>query len=152
MMRVCYTSSHNTRATRQACTLLCCVPCCPGAALTVSVFRAYPQQRSSLADEVQTTVLATMHISGKAPTRLFEATGAGLEPLPVMMATALITQLVQVRAGCRLMKAQQASRQPVRRHGHNGRLVLVSVPGRDTYRFGQWRACDCLLRVDWGCW
>lgn len=66
------------------------------AALAAAVFRAYPQQRTSLADEVL-TVVGNLQVSGsKAPSRLFEATGPGLEPLPVMMATALIAQLVQV--------------------------------------------------------
>lgn len=63
----------------------------------MSVFRAFPQQRTSLSDEVLTTVVDTMHVSGKAPPRQFEATGACLQPLPVMMATALLVQLVQVR-------------------------------------------------------
>lgn len=76
------------------CVACCCLLTC--AALTVSVFRAYPQQRSSLFDEVLTSVVDSIHVSGKAPPRYFEAMGAGLEPLPVMMATSLIVQLVQV--------------------------------------------------------
>lgn len=62
----------------------------------MAVFRAFPQQRTSLADEVLTTVVGNIHVTGKAPPRLFEATGASLQPLPVMMATALLVQLVQV--------------------------------------------------------
>lgn len=64
----------------------------------MAVFRAFPQQRNSLADEVLQTVIGNIHVSGKAPARLFEATGASLQPLPVMMATALLVQLVQVSA------------------------------------------------------
>jgi hypothetical protein len=77
-----------------------CAVCClvRRAALAVSVFHAFPQQRTSLSDEVLTTVVDNMHVSGKAPPRQFEATGACLQPLPVMMATALLVQLVQVRA------------------------------------------------------
>jgi hypothetical protein len=50
-----------------------------------------------MADEVLSTVVGKIHVSGKAPARLFEATGPALQPLPVMMATALLVQLVQVR-------------------------------------------------------
>lgn len=68
------------------------------------MFRAFPQQRTSLAEEVLTSVLGNVHVSGKAPPRLFETTGAALQPLPVMMASALLVQLVQVgiaAGGCR---------------------------------------------------
>lgn len=77
-----------------------CAVCCllRRTALAVSVFNAFPQQRTSLSDEVLTTVVDNMHVSGKAPPRQFEATGARLQPLPVMMATALLVQLVQVCA------------------------------------------------------
>lgn len=67
------------------------------------MFRAFPQQRTSLAEEVLTSVLGNVHVSGKPP-RLFETTGAALQPLPVMMASALLVQLVQVgiaAGGCR---------------------------------------------------
>lgn len=50
-----------------------------------------------MADEVLSTVVGKIHVSGKGPARLFEATGPALQPLPVMMATALLVQLVQVR-------------------------------------------------------
>jgi len=81
---------------RPWCVACCCLLMC--AALMVSVFRAYPQQRSSLFDEVLTSVVDNIHVTGKAPPRYFEAMGAGLEPLPVMMATSLVVQLVQVSA------------------------------------------------------
>lgn len=66
------------------------------AGLTVSVFRAFPQQRTTLADEVLNTAVGNIHVSGKAPPRLCEATGASLQPLPIMMVAALLVQLVQV--------------------------------------------------------
>ena len=65
--------------------------------LTVSVFRAFPQQRTTLADEVLNTAVGGIHVSGKAPPRLCEATGPSLQPLPIMMVAALLVQLVQVR-------------------------------------------------------
>jgi hypothetical protein len=62
------------------------------------VFRAYPQQRSTMMDEVLTTVVANISLLGsKGPARLFEATDAAQRPLPIMMASALVMQLVQVR-------------------------------------------------------
>jgi hypothetical protein len=72
--------------------------CLSAAALAVSVFRAYPQQRGTLMDEVLTTVVANISLLGsRGPARLFEATDAVQRPLPVMMASALVMQLVQVR-------------------------------------------------------
>jgi hypothetical protein len=72
--------------------------CLSAAALAVSVFRAYPQQRSTLMDEVLTTVIANISLLGsRGPARLFEATDAAQRPLPIMMASALVMQLVQVR-------------------------------------------------------
>jgi hypothetical protein len=70
---------------------------CSAAALAVSVFRAYPQQRSTLMDEVLTTVVANITLLGsRGPPRLYEATDAAQKPLPIMMASALVMQLVQV--------------------------------------------------------
>jgi hypothetical protein len=79
-------------------THVCRPACLSAAALAVPVFRAYPQQRSTMMDEVLTTVVANISLLGsKGPARLFEATDAAQRPLPIMMASALVMQLVQVR-------------------------------------------------------
>lgn len=67
------------------------------AALTVAVFRSFPQQRQHIMDEVLTTVIANITVVGsRGPVRLLEATDADVRPMPIMMATALIMQLVEV--------------------------------------------------------
>lgn len=79
-----------------ACTWAC-LSVAPAAALAVSVFRAYPQQRGTLMDEVLTTVVSNISLLGsRGPPRLYEATDAAQKPLPIMMASALVMQLVQV--------------------------------------------------------
>lgn len=93
----------------------CC--CFARAALAVAVFRAYPQQRGSLVDEVLSTVVAHVPVAGaKGPPRLYEATDAALRPLHIQMATALVLQMVQVRAGdagdCARSQQQQLPWQP----------------------------------------
>lgn len=79
------------------------------AALTVAVFRAYPQQRPAIMDEVLTTVIANLAVVGsRGPVRLFETTDAAVRPLPMMMATALVMQLVEV--GPELLACSQTVR------------------------------------------
>ncbi|WIA08603.1 hypothetical protein OEZ85_008032 [Tetradesmus obliquus] len=75
-------------------------------ALAVSVFRAYPQQRGTLMDEVLTTVVSNISLLGsRGPPRLYEATDAAQKPLPIMMASALVMQLVQASAQLPAMDA-----------------------------------------------
>eukprot|EP00882_Tetradesmus_deserticola_P028563 GHRQ01031827.1.p2 GENE.GHRQ01031827.1~~GHRQ01031827.1.p2 ORF type:complete len:102 (-),score=31.87 GHRQ01031827.1:887-1192(-) len=78
-----------------SCTSACLLHVC--AALAASVFRAYPQQRSTVMDEVLTTVVDNISLlSSRGAPRLFAATDAAQRPLPIMMASALVMQLVQV--------------------------------------------------------
>lgn len=74
----------------------------------MAVFRAYPQQRNALMDEVLSTVIAHITLAGsKGPPRLYEATDAAQRPLHIQMATALVLQLVQVGEDRVLMQGKR---------------------------------------------
>jgi len=100
---LCSTDIMWTGCSLHHCSLLN-TPClnvtaCPvvSAALAVAVFRAYPEQRSTLMDEVMTTVLSKLHCSSvRGPLRLYQVTDASIKPLHIQMATALVMNFVQV--------------------------------------------------------
>eukprot|EP00879_Flechtneria_rotunda_P019856 GHRR01020870.1.p1 GENE.GHRR01020870.1~~GHRR01020870.1.p1 ORF type:complete len:819 (+),score=323.27 GHRR01020870.1:216-2672(+) len=65
-------------------------------AVCVAVFRAYPQQRTSVMDQVLAIITANSSSSGKQrPSRLFEASDAADRPLAIQMSAALLMEIVQ---------------------------------------------------------